>query len=261
MVPEHRADEDANHRAAQVVIPRQPIPKPMRQRQHPLTYRHRREHMVDQVRGAISHAAATTAGTQRAPLARERHEPIQPTVSASKTGEAPGQEAATQERPEFLLDEPRQPFSVADARSLGAERLVVVAGHLVQDVLHRDPRLILHRWRGHVAPRAHDVPPDTSKKTPYIGSPADPGTQILHTGRARNIAESLTAQPGEGGGGRVLQAVRSGPPPGCPARRFPLSPSMHKYGDVFVPSGRSAERAQPATAPKGNRGRNGESKC
>jgi len=47
MVPEHRADEDANHRAAQVVIPRQPIPKPMRQRQHPLTYRHRREHMVD----------------------------------------------------------------------------------------------------------------------------------------------------------------------------------------------------------------------
>jgi hypothetical protein len=83
--------------------------------------------MVDQVRGAISHAAATTAGTQRAPLARERHEPIQPTRSASKTGEAPGQEAATQERPEFLLDEPRQPVSVADARSLGAERLEVVA--------------------------------------------------------------------------------------------------------------------------------------
>ena len=26
-----------------------------------------------------------------------------------------------------------------------------------------------------------------------------------------------------------------------------LSPSMHKYGDVFVPSGLSTERAQPAT--------------
>jgi len=34
---------------------------------------------------------------------------------------------------------------------------------------------------------------------------------------------------------------------GCPPRRFPLSPSMHKYGDVLVPSGLSAERAQPTT--------------
>jgi len=43
---EDRPDADTDDRAAQVVVPREPVPQPMRQRQHPLPHRHPREDVV-----------------------------------------------------------------------------------------------------------------------------------------------------------------------------------------------------------------------
>ena len=46
-----RAEEHADDRPAQCVVPRQPIPDPPRQRQHPLPHRRVREDGLDQMRG------------------------------------------------------------------------------------------------------------------------------------------------------------------------------------------------------------------
>ena len=59
-----------------------------------------------------------------------------------KPGEAAGQAAAAEEVAELLLDESRQPFPVAQTGGLRAERLEVIADHLVQHALRGIPRLI-----------------------------------------------------------------------------------------------------------------------
>ncbi len=75
------------------------------------------------------------------------------------------------------------------------------------------------------------------------------------------LAASVVAGSGSGSGYGNPMSPSPAPSPapgvsGSPGRaRSPgtaslarlLSPSMHKYGDVFVPSGLSPERAQPAT--------------
>ena len=50
-----------------------------------------------------------------------------------------------------LLDEPGQPFPVAQTGSLRAEGLEVIADHLVHDTLRRHPRLISRRGLGHAS--------------------------------------------------------------------------------------------------------------
>jgi hypothetical protein len=66
----------------------------------------------------------------------------------------------------------------------------VVADHLVQYVLNRDPRLIRHGWGGHGVPGAYDVPGAVPLEGWDIGRSGDPRTQFLHTGTGRDGAES-----------------------------------------------------------------------
>ena len=114
---EHGPNGNTHDGATQVVIPRQPVPKPMWERQDPLhpsaaaalgapalSHRHRREHVVHQagvpaarllrggveVRSAFRHPASGAARAGRPPFARKRNEPIQPTVITAKTREAAG---------------------------------------------------------------------------------------------------------------------------------------------------------------------------
>ncbi len=65
------------------MAPGELVPEAMRQRQHPLPDRHIREHVVDQVRGALGHPAPATAGADRPTLTGgQREETIGPARSA-----------------------------------------------------------------------------------------------------------------------------------------------------------------------------------
>jgi len=148
---EHGPNGNTHDGATQVVIPRQPVAQPRRQRQHPLSHRHRREHVVHQVRGAFRHPAPGAARAGRPPFARKRDEPIQPTVITAKTRKAARQAPASQHLAKLLLDDPGQPFPVAQTGGLRAEALEVMADHLVHDALRRHPRLIGRRGLGHAS--------------------------------------------------------------------------------------------------------------
>ena len=110
--PEHGADEDGDDPAAHVVIPRQLIPQAVRQTQNPLPYRDIGEHVIDEVGGALRHPAAAAAWTQPA-LTRKRDQPVEAAVVAAKPREATRQPSTVKEVPELLLNESRQPFTVA----------------------------------------------------------------------------------------------------------------------------------------------------
>ena len=118
---------------AQVVVPGQHVPDSVRDAQDPLAYRYIWQHVIDQVGGAFGHSAPATARAEAATLAREGDEPFGLAVATAEPREAAGEETTPQERPELLLDEPRQPVAVPKPRRLDAERLEVVAHDGVQD--------------------------------------------------------------------------------------------------------------------------------
>jgi len=155
---EDRPDVDAHDRAAQVVGPRQPVAQPMRQGQHPLPHRHRREDVVDHVRGAVRHSAPATTRADRPPFTAEGHDPIETTLFAAEAREAAGQAPAAQKLAKLLLDKPRQAFPVAQTGGLRAEGLEVIADHLVHDTLRGNPRLIRRRQGVHAVPGAQRMP-------------------------------------------------------------------------------------------------------
>jgi len=54
---EDGADGDAEHRAAERVVPGEPVAQAVRQREHPLAHGDVRQDVVDEVRGLLGHAA------------------------------------------------------------------------------------------------------------------------------------------------------------------------------------------------------------
>jgi hypothetical protein len=122
----HGAVQEARHRSAQVVAPGQQVPQPMRERQHPLPHGDVRQHVVHKVRGTFGHSTAAAAWAEAAPLAREGDEPLGPAGVAPEPGKAAGQEAAAQERVEFVLDESREPLAVTQTPRFDAKRLDVL---------------------------------------------------------------------------------------------------------------------------------------
>ena len=105
-VPQHRPDEHPDRCPAQRMVPGQHVAQAMRHGQHPLAHRHVREHMVNEMRGALRHPAPATTGTDRSPPTRERHEPVKPAAAAVESGEAAGEPSAAQKAPKLLVDEP-----------------------------------------------------------------------------------------------------------------------------------------------------------
>ncbi len=108
----HAPDQDARNGPAEIVIPRQTVPEPVRKAQHPLPNRDIRKHVIDQVSGAFRHAAATAARAERAAFARERHEPIEPAAGAAEAREATGQPSAEQVQKLKLAMAERSPKTV-----------------------------------------------------------------------------------------------------------------------------------------------------
>jgi hypothetical protein len=119
--PEYRADGRAADRAAQVVIPRQQVPQPMRQAENPLADWHVRKHMIDQMCRPLGHPPAAAPWAEPAALAREGDQSIQPAGGAPKAGEAGGETTAPQEVTKLLLDKLRKPVAIPQRRGLGAE--------------------------------------------------------------------------------------------------------------------------------------------
>ena len=73
---------------------------------------------------------------------RERHEAVEAAGLAMKPRKPARQPAAAEELAELLLDEPRQAFAAAQPSGFRAERLEVIADHLVQHALLGTARLI-----------------------------------------------------------------------------------------------------------------------
>lgn len=95
------------------MIPRQEITKTVGQAQHPLANRHARQHILDEARGGLGHAAADAPRAEAAAFARERHEPFERALAAPETGTAVRQHAAREEIPELLFHELRQTWPSA----------------------------------------------------------------------------------------------------------------------------------------------------
>ena len=140
--PEHRPHEDTRNGAAQCVVPRQYLPKAMRQTQDPLPYRHDRKHVIDQMGRALRHTPAAAARADGPPLTGKRHETIEPTPAAAESREPTRQEPAAQEALELLLDEPRERIPLVDTRRFGAKCFEVVVDHLIQHGLRRRLRRV-----------------------------------------------------------------------------------------------------------------------
>jgi hypothetical protein len=140
--PEHGVEQHARDLAAEIVIPRQEIPQPVRQAQDLLPDGHVGKHSVDEVGGAFRHPAPATAWAQRAPLAGEWDQTVEPAAVAVKPREPAGEPAAPQEIAKRLFHEPRQALPISQARCLRAERLEMIVNDPVQGAVRRRPRLV-----------------------------------------------------------------------------------------------------------------------
>ncbi|HZB77445.1 MAG TPA: hypothetical protein VE526_14530 [Solirubrobacteraceae bacterium] len=119
------------HRPRQPVIPREQVPQPVRQAQHPLAHGHPRQHSVDQPGRALGHAPAAAARAEAPPLARERHQPLERAFRAPQAREAVRQDPAGQEVAELLLHEGRQRHAVRLPPGRLEEGVEVLVEHAV----------------------------------------------------------------------------------------------------------------------------------
>ena len=85
--PEDRPHGTPHHAAAEGVIPGEPVAEPVRKAEDPLAHRYPREHVVDEMGGALGHAASAAARAQCAALAGERDEPVEAAPDAAEPGE------------------------------------------------------------------------------------------------------------------------------------------------------------------------------
>ena len=136
-----RPDEDAEHRAAQPMIVGEPVAQPVRDREHPLAHGHvGRQHVIHEVSRTLGHPPPAAARAEAAPLARERHEPLEGAVGTAHAGEAVRQHPAAEELPELGDDERRQPDSVGPGLDGGEERRRGACARPPEHARRRRPR-------------------------------------------------------------------------------------------------------------------------
>ena len=140
--PEHRANEHAEHGAAERVVERQAVAQPVRHGEHPLAHRDERQHGLDEVRRLLGHAPAATARADGARLTRERNEALEPARVAPHAGEASVERAAAEEVAELALDEARHARAVAGGGRLREKALEVCAHDPVEHRRRRRPWLV-----------------------------------------------------------------------------------------------------------------------
>jgi hypothetical protein len=176
VVPQQAEDgfkKDGGDLAAPVVVPREPVPQPVRETQHPLPDRDVREDVIHQMRGAFGHAAATAARTQCPPFARERHEPVEAAVAATKPREPARQEPAPEEVPKRPIDKLRHTLAVAHPGRLRQERLEVILHNPVEHAGGGATWFVARGRLSHPVDEAEAVP--TSQPHANPRKPVTPG--------------------------------------------------------------------------------------
>jgi hypothetical protein len=106
---EQRVHVDAEDGAAELVIPRDPVAEAIRQREDPLSYGDPGQSAVHELGGLSVHTAPAAARAEAAPLARERHEPLEGAVTTADASETAGEHAAREKLSELALHEVRKP--------------------------------------------------------------------------------------------------------------------------------------------------------
>jgi hypothetical protein len=147
------------------VIPREAEAETRGETEDPLPHGRVREHVVDELRGALGHAAPPVAWTETTPVARVRDQAIEPALLAPKPREAPGRPPASEEVAKLLRDKPGQPVTLAQTRGLRLERLEVVAHDLVEDGRAGLPRHVGRRRRGATLTTAAEAVPSRNMGT------------------------------------------------------------------------------------------------
>ena len=149
---------DGEHRAAEAVIPGEPIAKLEGKAQDPLSNRGPWKHMVDEMRCALGHPAASAAWAQAAAFTRERDQPIGTAVGTPKAGKPMREHAAADESLKLALHEQGGAALVLTTIELGEEGLKVLADDAMEHPMLRSATHVrssnrLARGRG---ARIHD---------------------------------------------------------------------------------------------------------
>ena len=98
---------DRKHRAAERMIPGQPIAKLEGKAQHPLPNRRAREHVVDEMRRTLGHPASAATRAEASTLAGERDQTIGAAARTPKPGKPMREHAAANEALKLALHEQR----------------------------------------------------------------------------------------------------------------------------------------------------------
>jgi hypothetical protein len=102
---EQRPGMDCEHRPTETVIPRQEVPQPVGQREHPLAHWDGRDDLVHKMGGAPGHSSSTAARAEPPALAEERHQAFERAALAAHPGKAVRQHPAGQEFAKLRRDE------------------------------------------------------------------------------------------------------------------------------------------------------------
>jgi hypothetical protein len=118
-----------------------------RKRQHPLTHRHPRDDVVDQVRRCFCHAPRPARRAEPAPLARERQRASHGyTARAAQPHKSVGEDAALEKSVALAFDELGQ--RRAGLRlDLGQEGVEVLLDELIQRRVFGAPTFVVDRVR------------------------------------------------------------------------------------------------------------------
>jgi hypothetical protein len=176
---EQRADEHAQHGAAEGVVERQAVAQAVRHGEHPLAHGDGGKHGLDEVRRLLGHAPTAAARTDGARFTGERHEALEPARVASHAREAPAERAAAEEVAELALDEAGHPDAVGGGGRLREKALEVRAHDLVE---HRARR---RSW--FVNPRQHArAQPKPCRRSDARRASASRAGLAVRASRARN---------------------------------------------------------------------------
>jgi hypothetical protein len=104
-----------------------------RKREHPLSIRHARQHVVEEMGGRILGAASGARRTDAAALARKRHKHLVTTRAAPHASKTAGENAAVDEAIELALHQPRHLMAAASDGS-GEGRAVMADGPMKRGV-------------------------------------------------------------------------------------------------------------------------------
>jgi len=102
---EHLAQEHTEHLSEEVAIAREQEPHLTRQRQHPLSVRHGREHVHDEVRRGAGHPSTCARRAESSGLARERDQHLLRARRTAHAHKAMTEQATGEELLELALDE------------------------------------------------------------------------------------------------------------------------------------------------------------